>query len=135
VALAAGKLRHRVSIEEQVVTVNSYGESETYWAPVADVWAAIEPLSGKEYLAAQQIQSAVSCRIVIRQRDLLPSMRIVYRSKVYNIAAILPDKESGLEYVTILASEDSTEQGDTITVLDGGTPGAEPGGSLDGGGP
>ena len=105
-ALSAGKLRHRVSIEQRVTAVNSYGESETVWVEWADVWAAIEPLSGKEYLAAQQVQSSVSCRITLRRiAGLLPSMRIVHGNTVYNIAAILPDKDSGLEYASIMASE------------------------------
>jgi SPP1 family predicted phage head-tail adaptor len=105
VALAAGKLRHRVVVEEQVTVINSFGESETAWVTFANVWAAIEPLSAREFLAASQVQSNVSCRIVMRNLPgLLPSMRLVHRGKIYNPAGILTDKESGLEYVTIPAS-------------------------------
>jgi SPP1 family predicted phage head-tail adaptor len=110
-ALAAGKLRHRVTVEELVITINSFGEQDpAQWVPFAEVWAAIESLSGREFLAASQTQSSVSCRITIRTlAGLLPSMRIVHRGKVYNIAAILADKESGIEYATILASEGANE--------------------------
>lgn len=109
-ALAAGRLRHLVAVEEQVTVINSYGESETAWVPFASVWAAIEPLSAREFLAASQVQSAVTCKIVMRNLPgLLPSMRIVHRGKVYNIAGILTDKESGLEYVSLPCSEGVNE--------------------------
>jgi hypothetical protein len=36
-------------------------------------------------------------------------MRILHRSQVYNIAGLLPDKVSGLEYITILVSGGANE--------------------------
>ena len=38
-ALAAGRLRHRVRIEEQVTARDSDGIEQTDWVPVATVWA------------------------------------------------------------------------------------------------
>lgn len=105
-ALAAGKLRHRVEIQEFVEVINSFGERERYWATFANVWAAIEPLSAKEFVAAQQMQSSVTARITIRYRPgIKPAMRILHRGKIYNIAGILADKVSGLEYLTLPVSE------------------------------
>ena len=44
--------------------------------------------------------------MVIRYRTgILPTMRILFRGKAYNIAGALPDKDSGLEYLTIPVSE------------------------------
>ena len=104
-ALDAGKLRHKVEIQEFIEVINSFGEREKYWAHVADVWAAIEPLSAKEFVAAQQMQSSVTARITIRYRPgIKPEMRILHRGKVYNIAGILADKVSGLEYLTLPVS-------------------------------
>lgn len=103
---AAGLLRHRVQLEQQVTMVSSFGESETVWTHVADVWARVEPLSAREFIAASQTQSKVSARIVIRYReDVKASMRILHRGKVYNIEGVLSDKESGLEYLTLPVSE------------------------------
>jgi SPP1 family predicted phage head-tail adaptor len=121
VALAAGKLRHRVVVEQLVININSFGEQDpAQWVPFAEVWAAIEPLSGREFLAASQTQSSVSCRITIRTlAGLLPSMRITHRDKVYNIAAILTDPVSGLEYMTLpcevgLNSENAGPSADAV---------------------
>ena len=104
-SLAAGKLRHRVTLEEKQTVVNSFGESQDEWVHVANVWAAIEPLSAREYVQAEAMQSNVAARITIRWRpDLKASMRIVHGDTIYNPAGILADLDSGREYVTIPVS-------------------------------
>lgn len=104
--VAAGKLRHRVRIERQATVLDSFGQQSTGWTLVATVWAAVEPLSAREFAAASQAQSELSARITIRYRaDLLASDRIVFRGKTYNIAGVLPDAESGLEHITLPVSE------------------------------
>lgn len=117
--LAAGRLRHRVRIEALVNAVDSNGEviqdPETgevtqQWVEVAEVWAAIEPVSGREFIQSAATQSKVDARIVIRQRDDVDaSMRLVHvrlgrPDVVYNILGVLADKESGLEYQTLPVS-------------------------------
>lgn len=104
-SLPAGKLRHRVLIQQQVTTRDGDGVEQTAWVDVATVWASVEPLSAREFIQSGQTQSAVTTRITMRQRDgLLPSMRLIHRGEVFNIAGLLPDKVSGLEYITIPVS-------------------------------
>lgn len=108
-AIAAGRLRHRVRIEQRTLSQNELGEVLEDWQEVATVWAAIEPLSGRELIAAQQVNSKVTARLVIRYRnDLLPEMRLVHHKQgldiIYNPVAFLEDKDSGLEYLTIPCS-------------------------------
>lgn len=117
--LAAGRLRHRVLIERRdflrdsngdVIQDPNTGDTQEDWFPVAEVYAAIEPLSAREFLAAQATQSQVTARIVIRHRDgLNAGMRLIHmvngaRGAVYNPAGFLADKDSGLEYLTIPVS-------------------------------
>jgi SPP1 family predicted phage head-tail adaptor len=97
----AGKLRHRVSIQDQTWTLDSNGARVIAWVPVADVWAAVEPLSAREFIQSAATQSRVVARITIRARELRPTMRIIHRGQAYNIHGVLPDKNSGLEYVTL----------------------------------
>lgn len=100
--VAAGDLRHRVLIQEQVTTRDSDGVAQTAWVDVATVWASVEPLSAREFIQSGQTQAAVTARITIRYRPgLLASMRLVHRGQTFNIAGLLPDKASGLEYITI----------------------------------
>ncbi len=107
-SIEAGTLRHRINIQKRVQTqdVNS-GDMVDSWETVfPNVYASVEPLSAREYLAARTEQSKVSARITIRYRPGLDaSMRILHRSRIYNIEGNLPDKDSGLEYITLPCSE------------------------------
>lgn len=103
----AGRLRHRVTIQSVTETRDTTtGAIATSWADVATVWAAIEPLSGREFIAAQGAQAEIVARILIRYRDdVVAKMRVVSGSRVYNIRAVLPDKESGTEHLTLMVAE------------------------------
>lgn len=107
-SINAGQLRHRVDIEQRTASQDATTGETTYaWAKLhKNVPAAIEPLSVREFIAARAGQSEVSARIVIRYRaGLDATMRIVHGSKVYNPQGWLPDKDSGLEYLTAPCSE------------------------------
>lgn len=100
--LDSGKLRHRVSIERIVRTQDEdTGAITETWTEVAKVWAAIEPLSAREFVQSAAGQSEVTARITIRTREILATDRIAHRGVVYNIRGVLPDKDSGLEYITL----------------------------------
>ncbi len=104
--MQAGKLRHRVTIESLVETQDATtGAISTAWQAAASVWASIEPLSGREFLAAQETQSQIVARIVIRYRaDVTTKMRVTHGSEIYNVHGVLPDKVSGREYLTLMVS-------------------------------
>lgn len=114
-ALDSGRLLHRVRIEKldylrdsqgDVIQDSNTGEVAQEWVKVATVWAAIEPVSGREFIQSAATQSRVDARIVIRQRDDVDaSMRLVHvrlgrPDVVYNPHAFLEDKDSGQEYMT-----------------------------------
>ncbi|GHB30484.1 phage head closure protein [Salinicola rhizosphaerae] len=105
--MQAGKLRHRVRLESKQLTQNPQtGAMVESWQPVATVWASIEPLSAREFIAAGAEQSSVTTRIVIRYREgVTAQMRAVSRGKTYNIEGVLPDPRSGREYLTLPCSE------------------------------
>lgn len=106
-AQAAGKLRHKVELQEQQVEQDPVtGEMLTTWVTIARPWAEIVPLSAREFIAASAEQSEVRARITIRRRaDVNASMRIVHRGLAYNILGVLADPVSGLEYQTLPVSE------------------------------
>lgn len=106
----AGDLRHRVTLQRKVQVRDSEGGVVTDWEDVATVWAKIAPLSAREFTAAAAVQSKVVARITIRFRDgVVASMRAVHGAKLYNIEGVLPDQESGLEYLTLPVSEGVNE--------------------------
>lgn len=106
----AGPLRHRVKLQSPTYTQDTTtGEQTLVWADVATVWAAIEPLSAREFIAAQSEQAQIDTRITIRQRNVSTTWRAIHMvngspSKFYNIHGVLADKESGLEYLTLPCS-------------------------------
>jgi len=104
--MKAGKLRHRVTIQSPDITQNPVtGEMDNVWAEVATVWASVEPLSVREFMASAATQSEISARITIRYREgIAANMRILYRGQAYNIEGVLADPNSGLEYLTLPVS-------------------------------
>lgn len=107
--LQAGRLRHRIILQAPVETQDvSTGAMEVIWVNEARLWSAIEPLSAREFIASQAEQSKVIARITIRYTgNISPNMRLYHeaQNKYYNIEGVLPDKDSGLEYITLPVSE------------------------------
>lgn len=101
-SLEAGRLRHRVAIERIVIAQDPVtGAVTETWTEIAKVWAAVEPLSAREFVQSAAGQSEVTARITIRTRDIMATDRIIHRGTVYNIRGVLADKDSGLEYITL----------------------------------
>lgn len=101
--LKSGDLRHLVTIEERATIQNEEtGAISTEWIGFAEVWAKIEPLSAREFMNAQAMQSQITTRITVRYLDgLKPSMRIIHGDRVYDIKGVLGDPVSGREYLTL----------------------------------
>lgn len=107
--LTAGMLRHRVAIDRQDNEQDqTTGELTTVWTEIAaSVPAAVEPLSGRDYIAAAQAGSSISARITVRFRaDLSSAMRVRHGSTIYRIKAVLPDHKSGKEWQTMLVESE-----------------------------
>jgi SPP1 family predicted phage head-tail adaptor len=86
----ACKLRHSVTIQERTETQNSTGEVTWSWTDFKTVRAAIEPLRGQEFFAAQQVQSSTNTRIRIRYiAGVVPKMRVVHGTDYYEIEGII----------------------------------------------
>jgi SPP1 family predicted phage head-tail adaptor len=102
-----GKLRHRITLQSLVPTQDAAtGAITSTWVDFATVWASVEPLSAREFIAASATQSKVVARIVIRYLAAVkPSMRAVHGAHSYNIEGVLADRDSGIEYLTLPVSE------------------------------
>jgi len=60
--MEAGRLRHRVTIEEKVESRDAYGGERETWVEYAEVWAEKSPLVGREYLEARQMMAEVTTK-------------------------------------------------------------------------
>jgi SPP1 family predicted phage head-tail adaptor len=96
--MRAGRLRHRITIQEKSVSRNTYGEEQISWVDVATVWGAVEPLRGDEFIESARAGAEVTTRIVIRYRSgIQPEMRVVYGSHVYDVVAVIDVDGRGRE--------------------------------------
>ena len=106
--LNAGRLNQRVRIEKPVITQDpETGALTEAVQVVGTVFASVEPLSAREFIAAQQTQSQITARIVIRYRaGLTADMRLVHvaTGTVYNVHGVIPDPVTGKEWITLPCS-------------------------------
>jgi len=93
-----GELRHRVTIESQTTTRDDYGGEVPTWATVATVWAAVEPLAGREFMDGRRQEAEINTRIRLRYRSgLVPGMRVTWGDHVYDIEAVIERKSQRRE--------------------------------------
>lgn len=103
--MQVGPLRKRVTIQKRSQVQDAYGQPLTAWEDVATVWAAIEPISGRELLAAAAVQSEVTHQVILRYRPgVVSKMRIVYGSRIFDIQNVLDENERHRE-LTLLCVE------------------------------
>jgi len=101
------KLDKRITIQKPVKTSDSMGGFTETWYDVIPVWAAIWPKSAKEtFKATEQVSGELTHRIRIRwRRGILPSYRIKYKTRYFNIVGppINPDEDN--EWLDIMCKE------------------------------
>jgi len=94
--MQAGKLRHRVQVQTYSETQDTYGEPDRTWTTATTVWASIEPLSGQELLAAQQLAAEASHRVIVRYNSsIAPTSRLKFGTRVFDIVSALNWQERG----------------------------------------
>lgn len=108
-SLRAGSLRHRITIESQShVQDGTTGAITIAWTSFAsNLPADINPLSAREFIAAAEAQASVQGMIIIRFiAGVLPSMRArdLDTGTNYNIVGVMPDPDSGREFITLIVS-------------------------------
>lgn len=103
--MRAGRLRHRIVLQSPTRTRDSTGGFTTTWTNEATVWAAIEPLSGREFFEIKQIQAETSVRVIIRHRDgITTDWRISHGGKFYDITGVINESERD-RMITLFCSE------------------------------
>lgn len=98
--MQAGKLDQRVTLERRTTELDDWGQPIEAWAPLATVWAAVEPLNGREYLAAMAAQAETTARIRMRYRPGITQQdRVNHEGKTYGIEAVIDVRSAGRELV------------------------------------
>jgi SPP1 family predicted phage head-tail adaptor len=101
-----GELNKRITIQRKKTTLNSYGENIQDWENLITIWASINPIVGKEYFAAETINSEVTHKIKVRYLNIIkPNMRIEFNSRIFTIQSIINYKENNTE-LQIMCNEE-----------------------------
>jgi len=96
--MQAGRLRHRITVQKKSVTRDGFGAEVISWTKHVDAWGSIEPMRGREYMEAKQVQAGVDTRIRLRfQAGITPGMRVLYGSRTFDIQSVINVLEKGAE--------------------------------------
>ena len=88
--MKAGQLDQRVTVERYTSTEDELGQPIEAWAPLFTCWAAVEPLTGREYLAAQAAVSEVTAKIRMRFRPWMTNTdRVIHNGTTYGIQSVI----------------------------------------------
>ena len=98
--MKAGDLDQRVTVERFTSTQDELGQPIESWAPLFSCWAAVEPLVGREYLAAQAAVSEVTARIRMRFRPWMTAQdRVIHNGTTYGIESLIDVRSDHRELV------------------------------------
>jgi len=110
-----GQLKHRIKIRNKIRVSDGRGGytipvKVSDWPIVAEVWAAISPMDGKEIQKYQAIYPEVNTKILIRYNaDLDAEYIIEHKSKIYEILGYVNPKEEGK--INIIAAKEVPKRG------------------------
>lgn len=107
--MRSGRLRHRLTLQSKTTTQDAYGAAVVSWVDQGTVWGAIEPLSGKEYFAQEQVQSEARVRIVMRYKSgINTTWRVKHDGLYYDIEEVI-NHDLRNRMITIMARQGVSE--------------------------
>jgi len=65
--MKAGRLRHRIRIEQQIQGVDAFGAPMKTWATMVETNASVDSVSGREYFAAERDLGEETWKITMRR--------------------------------------------------------------------
>ena len=111
--MRAGKLRNRITIQNESVTRNTVGEEIVSYVDLATVWAEVVGRGGQEKLIAQSnvVHDSVDYVVKIRFRDdvsLTHKQRIKYGLLYLQVLAVFDEDGTKRELVFLCSDEGET---------------------------
>ena len=103
--MRTGHLDQRITIEALQGTLDDYGQPVNEWGTFLSTWAAVEPLQGREYLAAMQTTSETTVRVRLRYRPgIKATMRVKHKGALYGITSVI-DVRSGARELQLMCKK------------------------------
>ncbi len=99
-------LRHRVEIQTLTAVYDEIGAPSEEWVSIASVWAAVEPVSGREYWAAAVVQAETNVKVTMRYLPgITPHHRLIFKGKLHEIQSVINTEERNRELVLMCKGE------------------------------
>ena len=97
--MRAGLLRHRVTFQRQTGTTrDSFGAEIEVWTALRTQSCSIEPLRGREFFAAQEINAELTHLLTTRWfEDLRPKDRGLFGTRIFDFQSIINVEERNRE--------------------------------------
>lgn len=96
----AGRLRHRIQIQEAIANPTDFGEKVLEYQTVATRWAEIEPGAGSGSFTAGVTQPSSSTKITIRYfADLTILHRIKFGDRFFNVSSFTNPEERNIYHI------------------------------------
>jgi len=114
--LRTGKMRHRITLQNPVVTEGDFGADNITYVDARKIWAEIESKGSRELMIADQFVAIAVYKIYIRWAEgLTEQSRVKFGDNIFNIESIEnPDFVKRKMILTV--SQDRSERGDGTIV-------------------
>ena len=101
--IAAGDLNQRITFQTRAAGQDVLGQQTGAWVDAFTIWARADPIRGREFFTAGQMQAEVTVRFVIRYRaDAAETMRILWRGEPYDIVSPPIDTDGAREQLELM---------------------------------
>jgi len=91
--MRGGRMRCRIQIQERIEDIDSAGGESIEFRTIHTCWAAIEPLSGREFSANQTRGAKVKTKFLLRYYEgVKPAYRLLWTAlgvRTYDITEVL----------------------------------------------
>jgi len=89
----SGQLDRRVIFQSQASSTDAFGQNVGSWSDTLTLWAKVIERSGSESEQSNQIVAVRKVDFIIRYNSQINELfRVSYRSKIYQIEAIIQDE-------------------------------------------
>jgi SPP1 family predicted phage head-tail adaptor len=89
-----GEFRHIITFQKKSGEQNDYGEVIDQWEDITTTRAAIYPISGKEFFAAEKINSEVTHKVNLRfSPSITTDLRVKFGERFFRIESAINFQE------------------------------------------
>jgi len=89
--MRAGQLNRRIAVMQRTPQEqDSAGQLKELWQLYKELWADVRPVSGREFVQGQQIESQITMTFEVRHiTTITTDMRVHFCENVYAIEAVI----------------------------------------------